>query len=65
MDKQSKQSTRPIDVEALSKIYIYLSGVCHGKGNILPLGTMDLEELMNAILYLRGDSRFTASERDK
>ena len=52
-----------IDTNSLAKLAIYLTGLKDGKGNLDPLGTMVLEDLWNAIKYLRGDVRFKA-ERD-
>lgn len=61
---QPMMSTVPIDTRSLTDIAIYLSGLKDGKGNLLPLGTIVLEDLWNAIKYLQGDRRFTA-ERDR
>jgi hypothetical protein len=52
-----------IGTESLKSIAIYLSGLKDGKGNLLPMGTIVLDDLWNTISYLQGDSRFT-SERD-
>lgn len=60
---KSSQSVVMINADSLVKIAIYLSGVKDGKGNLLPLGTVVLEDLWNAISYLNGDVRFE-SERD-
>ena len=47
-----------ISVEGLAKIGIFLEGYKVGKGNILPLGLIELENLWNTIQYLNGDVRF-------
>ena len=47
-----------LNVRSLKDIAIYLSGVQEGKGNLLPLGRVDLEELWNVIAYLQGDVRY-------
>lgn len=57
------QEKRQININALTDLAYYLSGMKDGKGNLLPLGTIVLEELWNTIKYLQGDARFT-SERD-
>lgn len=62
--EQASQEKVIVDTESLSKLAIYLSGVKDGKGNLLPLGTIVLDDLWNAIKYLQGDVRCTA-ERDK
>ena len=62
-NKESKCEKIMIDTESLSKLAIYLSGLKDGKGNLLPLGTIVLDDLWNAISYLRGDGRYEA-ERD-
>jgi hypothetical protein len=64
MDKQPIQEKVMIGTESLKSLAIYLSGIKDGKGNLLPLGTIVLEDLWNAISYLEGDARFTA-KRDK
>ena len=61
---KSDQEKIFVDSESLSKLAIYLSGVKDGKGNLSPLGTIVLDDLWNAILYLRGDVRYF-SERDE
>lgn len=62
-DKQPVQERKMIDTKSLSNLAIYLSGVKDGKGNLLPLGTIVLDDLWDAIKYLQGDVRFIA-ERD-
>lgn len=52
-----------VDISSLKDLAIYLSGVKDGKGSLLPLGTIVLDDLWNAIKYLQGDVRFFA-ERD-
>ena len=52
-----------INTKPLCDLALYLSGLKDGKGNLLPLGTNVIEELWNAVSYLRGDKRFLA-ERD-
>lgn len=63
-NKQASQEKVMIDTNSLSQLAIYLSGVKDGKGNLLPLGTVVLDELWNAVKYLQGDVRYIA-ERDK
>jgi SpoU rRNA methylase family enzyme len=62
-DKQPVQERKMINTKSLSDLAIYLSGVKDGKGNLLPLGTIVLDDLWDAIKYLQGDVRFI-SERD-
>ena len=62
-DKQPVQEKKMINTKSLSDLAIYLSGVKDGKGNLLPLGTIVLEDLWDAVKYLQGDARFI-SERD-
>jgi hypothetical protein len=62
-DKQPVQERVMINTQSLKDLAIYLSGVKDGKGNLLPLGTIVLDDLWNAIKYLRGDVRFI-SERE-
>ncbi len=69
MEEQAEYKTKQdqkrilVSTKSLSDIAIYLSGVKDGKGNLLPLGVVVLEDLWNAIAYLRGDVRFEA-DRD-
>jgi len=63
MDKP-KQYKAKINTKSLTEIAIYLSGLKDGKGNLLPMGTVVLDDLWNAIKYLQGDARFEA-ERDE
>ena len=63
-DKQPVQERKMINTKSLSDLAIYLSGVKDGKGNLLPLGTVVLDDLLNAIKYLQGDVRYTCPKRD-
>ena len=63
MDKPMQEKQK-VNINSLKDIHLYLSGVKDGKGDLQPLGTIVLEDLMNAILYLRGDVRYT-SDRDE
>lgn len=60
---ESNQEKKVINTRSLVELAIYLSGVKDGKGDLLPLGTIVLEDLWDAIKYLQGDVRFKA-ERD-
>ena len=60
---QPVQELKMINTQSLKDLAIYLSGVKDGKGNLLPLGTIVLEDLWDAVKYLQGDARFIA-ERD-
>ncbi len=52
-------SKQNVELDSLRKIAIYLEGIKQGRGgNILPLGTIDLDQLWNAISFLNGDERF-------
>ena len=61
---QAKQEKTEISTQSLKDLAIYLSGIKDGKGNLLPLGTIVLEDLWDAIKYIDGDTRFTA-KRDR
>ena len=63
MEQPSQEKIR-VNSESLNDVYIYLSGMCVGKGNLLPLGTIVLDDLIGAIKYLQGDKRYYA-ERDE
>lgn len=63
-ENKTYQNKVMIDTKQLSDLAIYLSGMKDGKGNLLPLGTIVLEELWATIKYLQGDNRYF-SERDK
>ena len=62
MDKAS-QEKKMVGTSSLKDLAIYLSGVRDGKGNLLPLGTIVIDDLWAAIGYLQGDARYVA-ERD-
>lgn len=64
-DNRPMQESIAIGTESLKQLAIYLSGVKDGKGNLLPLGTIVLDDLWNTIKYLQGDSRYFCPERDK
>ena len=57
MDKAA-QDKIVIDIKSLTMLAVFLSGFHQGKGNILPLGTCDLENLWHTIKYLQGDVRY-------
>ena len=61
---EAKQEKIEISTQSLRELAIYLSGIKDGKGNLLPLGTIVLDDLWDAIKYIEGDNRFTA-KRDK
>ena len=52
---QPVQGRKMINTQSLKDLAIYLSGVKDGKGNLLPLGTIVLEDLWDAVKYLQGD----------
>jgi hypothetical protein len=54
---------QPIEIRSLEIIAIFLEGMKQGKGNLLPLGNNDLEQLWNAIAYLQGDERFECNNQ--
>jgi len=54
-----------VNTESLKSLAIYLSGLKDGKGNLLPLGTIVIDDLWNAISYLEGDVRFTSKRDEK
>lgn len=64
-ENSQKQEMIEIGTESLKELAIYLSGVKDGKGNLLPLGTIVLDDLWNVIKYLQGDSRYFCPKRDK
>lgn len=49
MNEQPMQERIRVRTRSLTELAIYLSGVKDGKGNLLPLGTVVLEDLWNAI----------------
>jgi hypothetical protein len=61
---QPVQERKMINTQSLKDLAIYLSGVKDGKGNLLPLGTIVLDDLWDAVKYLQGDARFI-TERDR
>lgn len=60
--ERPKQEKIIINTDSLRDIAIFLSGVKQGQGNLLPLGTIVLEDLWNVISYLNGDIRFVAKK---
>jgi len=62
---EAKQEKIEISTQSLKELAIYLSGIKDGKGNLLPLGTIVLDDLWDAIKYLEGDNRFTAKRDNK
>lgn len=53
---ESNEVKLDIDIDSLGKIAIYLEGIKQGKGgNILPLVDYDIEQLWDAMEYLRKD----------
>ena len=52
-----------LNTRSLTDLAMYLSGIKDGKGNLLPLGTIVIDDLWNTIKYLQGDVRYY-SERD-
>ena len=66
---ENKEATRQekiiVATESLKDLAIYLSGFKDARGNLLPLGTVVLDDLWNAIKYLQGDVRYTCPKRDK
>ena len=61
-DNEPSQEKEIISTRMLSELAIYLEGVKHGKGNLLPLGTEHLEQLWKTIKFLRGDVRYICPE---
>lgn len=59
------QERKMINTQSLKDLAIYLSGVKDGKGNLLPLGTIVLDDLWDAVKYLQGDVKFIAERDDK
>ena len=60
-DEPASMEKELINTNSLNEIAIYLSGVKDGKGNLLPLGTIVLEDLWRTIKYLEGDMRYKAN----
>lgn len=63
-NNEAKQEVKNINIQSLKDLAIYLSGVKDGKGNLLPLGTIVLDDLWDTINYLEGDARYKA-KRDR
>ncbi|MCP5063610.1 MAG: hypothetical protein GY936_14280 [Ignavibacteriae bacterium] len=63
-DNRPIQEKIIVGTDNLKDLAIYLSGVKDGKGNLLPLGTVVLDDLWNAIKYLQGDGRYTCPKVD-
>lgn len=63
-DNRPMQEKIIVGTDSLKDLAIYLSGVKDGKGNLLPLGTVVLDDLWSAIKYLQGDVRYTCPKRD-
>lgn len=63
-NNKAKQEVKNINIQSLKDLAIYLSGVKDGKGNLLPLGTIVLDDLWDTINYLEGDVRYKA-KRDR
>jgi len=59
-ESKTSVSKQEIQVDSLKIIAIFLEGIKQGRGDLLPLGNNDLEQLWNAIAFLKGDERFTA-----
>lgn len=62
MNNQAVQEKVLINTKSLCDIAIYLSGVKDGKGNLLPLGNIVLEDLWATVKYLQGDVRYKAEK---
>ena len=60
--ENTAEEKQVISIENLSQLAIYLEGMKQGKGNLLPLGTVHLENLWKTIKYLQGDVRYTCPE---
>lgn len=63
-DNKQAMEKEIVSTDSLKDLAIYLSGVKDGKGNLLPLGTVVLDDLWKVIKYLQGDVRYTCPERD-
>ncbi len=61
---QAMQEKVPIDTNGLVRLAIFLEGYKLGKGNIHPLGTIELVNLWNAISYLQGDVCYSNKKID-
>lgn len=62
-DCRPQQGKTILNIQSLKDVTLYLSGIKDGKGNLLPMGTIVLEDLHAIIAYLQGDVRYI-SERD-
>ena len=63
MDNEPQADMEPhiIDDDALVRIAVFLEGFKLGRGgHIRPLGNINLEELRNAVQYLRGSNMYKA-----
>lgn len=56
--EKSSQEIKVVDTKMLTDLAIYLSGLKDGKGNLLPLGTLHLENLWHTIKFLQGVSGY-------
>jgi len=66
-ENNTKTAMEPILVgtESLVRIATFLEGMKIGRGgNILPMGTDDIDQLWNVIYYLKGDVRYTCPARE-
>lgn len=63
-DKKPMQDKIIVGTDSLKDLAIYLSGLKDGKGDLLPLGTIVLDDLWDAIKYLQGDVGYTCPKRD-
>lgn len=59
----TNMNVETIDLQSVWKIYIFLSGYAQGKGNILPLGTVQLDELYKLLKFSQGDVRYKLPEK--
>jgi hypothetical protein len=51
-ENQCKSDNAPVDIRELKELAIYLEGIYQGKGNILPLGKVHIENIWIAIKKL-------------
>ena len=63
-DNRPMQEKIIVGTDSLKDLALYLSGMKDGKGNLLPLGTVVLEDLWGTIKYLQGDVKYTCPTRD-
>jgi hypothetical protein len=59
-ENEPMQERKLIGTKSLKDLAIYLSGIKDGKGNLLPLGTIVIDDLWDAIRYIDGDTGFVA-----